>query len=257
MRAAFEEKGLLLDGLTSSIRRAESELSGQERWKFQRYLYSVETFQRRQRALTERRVQLKMCAPSPVAAGQTEDVGTLFEQQVHVAAGALICGLTEIVVLNVASKSPFERFSTWGFGGGHSLGHGGGATETRPGGVAGLIQIHAEISQRLAQGLLAPLSEMPEGAGSMLDNTTLIYLNDNGEQHHAKYDNWPVIMVGDFGGRLTTGGRLIEYPNHQQAGSRSLSQLWNSVCYGMGVPTDDFAVGPRPNKRGPLDELFA
>jgi len=258
-RAAFEERGALLDSISSEVQRAEQLLLGDERWKFQRYLYAVETFQTRQQRLLSRRDRLAQCAPAMPLVTGADDVGTTFEMQAALAGAALICGLTEIVVLSVATANQFGQFAAWGFGGAHSIGHGKGATETRPGGGAVQVQIQAEVTQRITDQILLPLADVPEGDGSMLDNTTVVYLNDNAEHHHSKYDSWPAYMVGDFGGRLNPGGRLIEYPNLRQSNFRGLNQLWNTVCYGMGIEKDDWAVDPlvQHNRRGLLDELIA
>ncbi|MEL6186817.1 MAG: DUF1552 domain-containing protein [Myxococcota bacterium] len=257
-RAAFEERGALLSSISNQIRRAERELLGDERWKFQRYLYAVETFEQRQGRLLARQARLAQCAPTMASTTDQDDVGTTFEKMTALAGAALLCGLTEIVVMSVATADQFGQFAAWGFGGGHTIGHGRGATATRPGGQEAQVQIQAEVTQRLTDNILVPLSGVPEGNGTMLDNTTVVYLNDNAEHHHSKYDSWPAYMVGDFGGRLRPGGRLIEYPNRRQSNSRGLNQLWNTVCYGMGIPKDDWAMDANmpDNGMGPLDELM-
>jgi len=259
-RAAFEEKTLLLDYIHEDIQRLEPRLASEEKWKLERYLESVETFQVRQQKLAERAEQLSMCAPAtplPLT-GLARDVGTVFEQQVNLAAGALICGLTDIVVLSVgAGPMAHSQFASWGFGGRHAMGHGTGGTESRPAGGPGLVQNHDEIAQRIADGLIAPLEATPDGDGSMFDNTAIVFVNENGEQHHAHYDNFPVVICGDLGGALDTGGRRIDYPNHEQPGARGLAQLWNTIFAAMGVPIDDFAAGGRAPNQGPLDEVLA
>lgn len=131
-----------------------------------------------------------------------------------------------------------------GFGGAHSIGHGRGETATRPGGQAAQIEIQAELTQRITEHILLPLASVPEGDGTMRDHTTVIFMNDNAEHHHSKYESWPMYMVGTFEGRVHTGGRRIEFPNRYQPGARGLNQVWNTVCHGMCVPTDDFAVDP-------------
>jgi hypothetical protein len=103
--------------------------------------------------------------------------------------------------------------------------------------------------------LIRALEGVPEGDGTMWDHTALVYVNDNGEQHHAKYENWPAVVVGDLGGALPAGGRLLDYPNFQQSNSRGLNQLWNTLATAMGVPTSDFGAGGRVPLTGLLDEL--
>ncbi|MEL6543617.1 MAG: hypothetical protein AAFQ82_03265 [Myxococcota bacterium] len=94
----------------------------------------------------------------------------------------------------------------------------------------------------------------------MADNTTFIHINDNGEEHHSKYDRWPVVMMGDFGGRLRAGGRRVLYPDPTRfSDHRSLNQFWATVAYGMGIENPQFALDPTlaKNRPGVLDELVA
>ncbi len=249
-RAAFAQQGLLLDSVHRYASSAGARLGGDERWKLDRYLYSIETFERRQAALVARTEQLMACAPD--APGAMEGTGLRTALQFNNAAAALICGLTNVVVLSIGPG--LTTFADWGFGGRHSMGHGGGATEHRPGGIAGLIENHDMIANEAAS-LVTQLEAVPEGDGTMLDNTAVVFINDNGEQHHAKYDTFPVVMLGDFGGRLRSGGRLVEYPNWKQTGARGLAELWRTVAHAMGATgpeIDGFAAG----NIGPNDDLL-
>lgn len=248
--AQFTERGMLLDYMREDINRILPRLAGEERIKMQRYLASVETFQRRQSRVEERLPSLRACAP---AAGpdvpEMVDVGHRAEQQFALATQALLCNLTRVVVLSVATAPyPFSSFTSWGFGGRHTMGHG------QQGGVEGLIATHDRIAG-LIGGLVSALEDTPEGDGTMFDNTVVVFINDNGSEHHSKYENFPVALFGDLGGRLNTG-RLVDYPNLNQPGSRGLPQLWNSLCHAVGHPEDGFAPGSSAPNVGPLDEVL-
>ena len=71
-----------------------------------------------------------------------------------------------------------------------------------------LSQQEVELRETL-DNLQEKLAAIPEGDGSMLDNTTLIYFSDVGDKHHASNREWPYIVIGDMGGRLKTAGRYI------------------------------------------------
>lgn len=118
-----------------------------------------------------------------------------------------------------------------------------------------LVAIHNNVAGHI-NDVVERLHEVPEGDGTMFDNTGIVFLNDNGDHHHSKYDNYPVVVVGDFGGELKTDGRLIEYPNRRQSGARGLGQFWNTVCHAMGAPKDDFGAAGTAPSNGPLDELL-
>ena len=89
----------------------------------------------------------------------------------------------------------------------------------------------------------------------MLDNTLVVWTNENGEQHHARYDRWPVALIGDMGGALRTG-RYVRYPLRGQPGARTLADLWCTVSHTMGVPRDDFGAAGLEPVQGPLAALL-
>ncbi len=86
--------------------------------------------------------------------------------------------------------------------------------------------------------LAARLDAMPEGAGSVLDNTCLLFLNSlfSGTRHDAT--KLPVLLAGGLGGSLKTG-RVLDY---QAAGDdhRKLCSLYLGIMERMGVALDHF-----------------
>ena len=86
--------------------------------------------------------------------------------------------------------------------------------------------------------LAGRLDAMPEGEGSVLDNTCLLYLSNmwSGERHDNS--RLPVLTVGGLGGELKTG-RVLDY---RDAGddNRKLCSLHLSVMDRMGVKLPRF-----------------
>ena len=248
----FSERGMLLDYMKEDIQRVLPHLSAEERWKFERYLYSVETFQVRQQRLSGYVDVLNACAPAQAAPLPMDpDVSDRLAIQFDLGTLAMICGLTHVVTIAAgAGQFCHSTFSKWGHTGKHSLGHGSN------GGPTALMDIHNKIAG-LIKGVADQLAAVPEGDGTMLDHTAIIFLNDNGSEHHSYYDNFPAVILGDLGGAFKPGGRLIEYPHRGRPGSRGLPELWNSVCHAMGAPKDDFAKQGLAPSDGPLPELMA
>ena len=81
--------------------------------------------------------------------------------------------------------------------------------------------------------LASRLDAMPEGEGTVLDNTCLLYLSNmwSGERH----DNTklPVLTVGGLGGALETG-RVLDYSNAGDE-NRKLCSLHLSIMDRLGV----------------------
>ena len=194
---------------------------------------------------------LSACAPpAPVLTDETT-IEDRLEAQFDLAAAALICGLTHVVTIAAAAGDQVHvSYPRWGFTGKHTLGHG------NQGGPDALIQIHNHHAALIAN-LMDRLDAVPEGDGTMLDNTLIVYLNDNGSEHHSKYDCYPVALLGTLGGRLQTAQRLISYPHIGRANNRGLPELWNTIGHAVGMPIDDFGAEGEAPSDGPLPELLA
>jgi hypothetical protein len=95
---------------------------------------------------------------------------------------------------------------------------------------------HFHLSQ-LAY-LATKLDSMPEGDGTVLDNSCLMFLSNM--WHGRKHDNTrlPVVLAGGLGGALKTGRTL----NYLQAGddNRKLCSLYLSIMDGFGIKLDSF-----------------
>jgi len=100
-----------------------------------------------------------------------------------------------------------------------------------------------------------------EGEKTMLDNTLIVYLSDSGESHHPNLHEWPVLLLGDLGGRLQPPGRCVILPKYGVPGHRTLANLWCTLLHAVGRPRDKFgAADPglkNVDQTGPVGELVA
>ena len=107
--------------------------------------------------------------------------------------------------------------------------------------------------------LAGKLAAVPEGAGTMLDNTVFVYTSDFGETHHSTGDDWSYLLLGNLGGQLKTGQHL-DYPLRGRAGNRSINALYCTLLHAAGAPREHFnldGVRKTVDQPGPLDELLA
>jgi hypothetical protein len=86
--------------------------------------------------------------------------------------------------------------------------------------------------------LASRLGAMPEGEGTVLDNTCLLFINSlfSGTKHEAS--RLPVILAGSLGGTLETG-RVLDY---RESGDdrRKLCSMYLGIMDRMGVKLDHF-----------------
>jgi hypothetical protein len=86
--------------------------------------------------------------------------------------------------------------------------------------------------------LASRLDAMPEGEGSVLDNTCLLFTNSlwSGTRHDAT--KVPVILAGGLGGTLQTG-RVLDY-REKGDDNRRLCSMYLGIMDRMGVHQDRF-----------------
>lgn len=82
------------------------------------------------------------------------------------------------------------------------------------------------------------LDEMPEGEGSVLDNSCIMFVNNmwSGSKHDSS--KVPVLTAGGLGGTLATG-RVLDY-SQQGDDNRKLCSFYLSLMNRMGLPAKEF-----------------
>ncbi len=70
------------------------------------------------------------------------------------------------------------------------------------------------------------LEKVPEGYGTRLDNTLIVYLSDAAETHHGSCIEWPFVLLG---GLAPGGGNdYLQYTEQQQSDHYIIVNLYNS-----------------------------
>jgi hypothetical protein len=107
----------------------------------------------------------------------------------------------------------------------------------------------------------AKLRAVPEAGGTMLDNTCIIYLSDAAEAHHSRCWDWPMLVIGDLGGRLKTRGRFLCFPKYAAKRHKTTANFFLSLLHAAGAPRDAFGHADPAlrdiDTRGPIGELLA
>ncbi|MEQ8280786.1 MAG: DUF1552 domain-containing protein [Deltaproteobacteria bacterium] len=256
-RASFARRRGLLDYAAGDVQRSLAAFSGsgRERLKLERYLESLEELTRRHERLLSLETQLEAARPeppdtNPLYAGDPLD---RFAAQMQLATAALQGGLTNVAVVGSGTGGAFNMtYSSVSSVGRHDLHHGSGGNATYR------DAIH-EVTRRqfatIAQ-MASALDAVPENDGTMLDHTAIVFIGDNGEQHHSTASEFPIVVIG--GGALGhAAGQTVVYPGLSSDGHRQVSNLWNTIGYWAGEALDEFgAEGPSRRAPGPLAELM-
>jgi len=128
-----------------------------------------------------------------------------------------------------------------------------------------MINFNAELTVRL----MDHLAQFQEGDRTVLDKTLILFINNNGHQHHSKLARHPFALLGNPSGNLKADGRYVRFSpvvgeelmgNKDHAvnapATHSLSEAFNTICHALGQPKDDFAKEGREPSNGPLAELM-
>jgi hypothetical protein len=92
--------------------------------------------------------------------------------------------------------------------------------------------------------LAAKLDSMKEGAGTVLDNSCLIFLSNMWSGRKHDNTRLPMVQAGGLGGTIETG-RTLDYLNAGDE-NRRLSGLFLSVMNKMGVPDKAYGDATAP-----------
>lgn len=256
----FIAKRNLLDFLKDDIKRAEKQLAGPEREQLSVYLESFETLDNRASRLNEIEGTLRKHAPVANDKYTSKVETDRLDAQFDLAAATLISGLTNVVTLSSAAGIRDFDICFTGLGlkkGKHHTGHGGSQNGMDWAGVYNYIRkFHFELIARLAK----KLDSVPEGDGTMLDNTVIVYLSDGAEGHHSRCWEWPFVILGNAGGKLKSG-RYVDYPGYGHLGHRTTANLYVTLLQLAGSKAERFGMSD-PNLKdldqtGPLTELLA
>jgi hypothetical protein len=256
----FVAKNNLLDFIRDDVKRVEKSLAGPEREQLGAYLETLDTLRDRQSRLNEIQHTLREKAPVTndkyTSAIETDRLDAQFD----LGAAALVAGLTNVLTISSgAGVRDFDIcFTGLGFKKGkHHLGHGGSENGMTWYEASEMIRrFHFEQIAKLAKKLAA----IKEGDGTMLDNTVIVYLSDGAESHHSRCWEWPMVVLGNIGGKLKTG-RYIDYPAYGHKGHRTTANMYTTLLQLAGTDRTNFGVADPGLKdfdqHGPLEEWLA
>ncbi len=162
---------------------------------------------------------------------------------------ALKSGITSVLTIGSGRG---EIFGAWkGLGveqQGHNLGH-----MKQPDNPI-WIKIR-QYNSRMLVKLMEELESVPEGSGTMMDNTLIVYTSNNADAQHTSGANWPVVLLGNYDGAFKTGQFT------QLDGKRPINALYSTILRASGVECDRFNMSEKMAAKfdsgtGPVKELL-
>ena len=267
LQAAAKLDKHLLDFMVKDVRRLREQLSNPEKEKLDHYLSGFESLRERQVKLAKLDDSVRVHIPSITDKYSSPIETHRLEAHFDLAAAALIAGLTNVVTVDADDLS--LRYSGLGLGEKsiHEIGHlsddykkGRDSNFADGTDGVGARNIVRKFQIDLVAGLAAKLQAIPEGDGNMLDNTLIVFFSDAGQQHHANYEHFPMLLVGNVRGKFKTG-RFMHYPSYGNPGNRTVGSFYTTLLHAAGHPRDGFGQIdlrlPAKEQQEPLPELFS
>ena len=287
-RDAFLAETSWFTDLIEDSARTRKRLNGAEAAKFDRYVDGLRQVRKQRHSLLAMKKTLAKFKPEYTEAfDNPEHSGQWWEAGIDVGVAALQAGVTNVLTVDAGLSGPMgmplDTFARgWAKGrktpikSSHDIGHWPQtANATAPDWVK-VRHYSLEMLERIIQPLAA--TPEPNGKGTMLDNTLIVYTSDSGEVQHSHGNHWPFLLIGNLGGRIRSGRHIqlpswgssvnspnstnvapLAYPKRPHDG-RTVNALWATLLHAAGSPVDGFNLDKAPaglDKPGPIEELLA
>ncbi|MGA9525337.1 MAG: DUF1552 domain-containing protein [Myxococcaceae bacterium] len=218
----------VLDAVRGQLASVNRSLSGEDRARLEHHLTLVRDLETRLAATTRGEACFKPTRPGALEPDSETTMQQVAELQMDLMVLAFACDLTRVGTLQFSQAQNHIAFP-WLESGmdGHTLSHVGRSDPVR-------VQIGWRdrwYAERFA-GLLERLAAIPEGDGTLLDHTQILWVNELAEGNTHSQKNMPFVLAGHAAGFRM--GRCVQY------NGASHSDLLLSLLHGMGVDDPTF-----------------
>ncbi len=218
-----DERKSILDFVKQDSQDLIHKVSGNDARKLDEYFSSIRDIEMRI-ASSEKFPpieDIKYSAPEKIPADFQEHVRLMLDLVVL----AFQTDITRIVTFALANEGSNKTYPTIEISDGHhNLSHHGGDKAK----IEKIRKINLFHMQQLAY-LLEKLDSIPEGEGTLLDNSMIAYGSGNSDGNRHHHHDLPTLLAGGGCGTIA-GGRHIEYPKETP-----LNNLWLSMLHRMDV----------------------
>jgi hypothetical protein len=236
-------------------------LQGYEKLKLSNHIRSIESIQSRNQKVAKMSDAIGRFLPTldGVHASGGPNASTPEKQEAFtdILVAALVTGLTNVVTYTIDELSTPIKGLPGNEGDHisiHELGHNGGYSGISADKIREKIRVgHMQQVARIVERLKA----VPEGNGSMFDNTMVCYFPENGEGHHSWGTEAPFVILAGDNCQLDIAGRYIRLPYHATAGHKTIGNLYTTLLNAHGNPLNHYGDLDLEMSRKKLDQVGA
>ena len=228
----------ILDYVSSEVAGLRGLLGPRDQTKLAEYLDSVRDIERRIQMAEQQNARELPLVDQPM--GVPSDYAEHATLQMDLLALAYQTDLTRVSTTMLAKEVSGRAYPEIGVSDSHHpLSH----HQNEAAKLERLHTINAYHVQQFSR-LVQRLAETPEGDGTLLDRTLLVYGTGISDSNTHFHDDLPIALVGGAAAGLQ-GGRHVRYPL-----GTPVANLWVSVLQMSGLPVDQFG-----DSTGALDRL--
>jgi hypothetical protein len=235
--ARMQQTGSILDSVLQEVSRLQGTLGPGDRTKLTEYLDSVREIEQRIQSTEKKGASAPLELPDrPV------DIPETFEEHAKLMfdlmALAYRADITRVFTMIMARELSSRTYPNIGVPEQH---HAVSHHRNDPALIAKKAKIDAyHIS--LFNYFLEKLQNTPDGDGSVLDHSLILYGGGIGNGNLHEHSNLPLLMAGKLGGQVQPG-RHIVYPENTP-----MSNLLLTILDKAGVPTEKLGDSTGPIK---------
>ena len=234
----------MLDFLRGREGQEIAGIKGHEKKRQESHVNSIEAIRQRNKKLVDMADTLAKHVPDldPIHANGGPNATTPQKQaaMTEVLIAALRSGLTNVATYTIddlgtpVTGLPGNETDRVGI---HPLGH----DEAFGGVPAWKTREQIRISHvNQVKTLVERLKKIPEGKGSMFDNTMIMYFPENGETHHGVGTESPFLVMSGRNCKLNMAGRYIRLPYHGTVGHKTLGNWYTTLLNAHGNPIEHY-----------------
>ena len=226
--AIMAQKGSLLDLVTASAASLHGRLGAVDRIRLDQYLGSVREIEKQVQQLAEQDSSNIVLpdAPAGVPASFEDHISLMFDLM----ALAYQAELTRVATFMMAAEQSMMTYNQIGISEAfHPLSH----HQNQPEKLARLAKLQAYHSEVFAR-FLQTLANTPDGDGSLLDHSILLYGSNMSDANRHNANPLPSAVFGRAYGRIRGGQHIVEPPD------TPLANLMLTLLDRGGVPLEFF-----------------
>ncbi len=241
---SIDRQKTVLSLVMDEFRSLNAKLGAADRQKLEAHLTAVREIEARLGVAPQ--AALASChAPvlgGPLDVAANDNFPTVGKLQMDLLVMALACDMTRVASLMWNKSVGQARFTWLGIARPHhDMSHDG---DSQLDTVESLTRINHWYAEQYAY-LVAALKAIPEGAGSMLDNTVLLWCNELGKGNAHSREDAPYVLAGSAGGHFKTG-RYLSYPNQMPHNNLLVSLIQSMGIEDTTFGKPDWCTGPLP-----------